>query len=158
MLLVSRHPQQLWCSALSSGQHYSNHCQIRCHFQKRADQVQDQDHQRAGQQRGADLPVPHGRRDRGRDQLHHEREPLFMLCSCDPYVKSTKCPSSCASRYAAVTYHVSARQHKRHLCPLGLSGSHRGRLCVLARARCNRLDPLTAGSSLWEMPQMAADT
>ena len=126
-------PQQLWSSTLLSGQHYSNHCQIRCHFQERADQVQDQNHQRVGQQRGPDLPVPHGRRDGGRDQLHHERESLSMSRTCVLMLSLQSAVSSCTWRYtSAICVHLGCQK------PLWVA--------VCSSERCNRPDRLTAGS------------
>lgn len=61
-------------SFLSSalGEHHPDHCQSRHHLQERAAQVQDQDHEWAGQQWSADLSVPHGRWGSGWDQLCDE--------------------------------------------------------------------------------------
>lgn len=42
------------------GEHHPSDCQSRHHQQERAAQVQDQNHERAGQQRRPDLPVPPG--------------------------------------------------------------------------------------------------
>lgn len=60
--------------SLSTGQHYPHYCQSRHNLQEWAAQVQNQDHEWAGEQRCPDLPVPNRRRSRQRDQRLHERK------------------------------------------------------------------------------------
>lgn len=78
-----------------SGEHHSRHRQSGHHLQEWTPQVQNQDHERARQQWGPDLPVPCRRRDRVQDQHGHERESQALCLftqTCLPFPFSTDGP------------------------------------------------------------------
>lgn len=59
---------------LSSGQHNSHHCQSGHNLQEWAPQVQNKDHERAGEQRRPDISVPDRWRSCQWDKRLHERK------------------------------------------------------------------------------------
>lgn len=61
---------------LCTGEYHPYHCQIRCNLKEWTGKVQNQDHERVGEQWCPDLPVSHRRWDCGRDQLNHECKEL----------------------------------------------------------------------------------